>query len=149
MLQYRQNINYFEGNYINSLDDELREFIQCIKSGLQDYDLYMNIRNKIYKEIKIEQLAATRILRDILEIENQSKRAKDIICYFVVNNTQSYKQIAEHFNTSKQNIYQIIKRYSEDYIWIENLMKIKSYEDRKNENNITRFFNKDRENEID
>lgn len=92
----------------------------------------MNIREKIYKEIKIEQLACTRILRDILEIEKQSIKAKDIIVYFVVNNTDSYKQIGEHFNTSKQNIHQTLQRYAKDYMWLNNLVKIKGMEDAKN-----------------
>ena len=131
MLQYRQNINYFESQ-ANSIEEQIQEFAQLLQAGVQDLDLYMNIRDQIYKEIKIQQLACTRVLRDILQIEKVSGRAKDVIVYFIVHNTDSYRDIAKHFNCTKQNIQQIIKKYSSEYVWLDNLRKIKGLQDAKN-----------------
>ena len=131
MLEYRQNINYFQSQ-ANSIEEQIQEFAQLLQAGVQDIDLYMNIRDQIYKEIKIQQLACTRILRDILQIEKISCRAKDVIVYFIVHSTDSYKDIAEYFGCTKQNIQQIIKKYSKEYIWLDNLRKIKGIQDAKN-----------------
>lgn len=139
MLEYRQNINYSISNSCN-IDQELAQLNTLCKRNISDYQLYQQIRSYIYKEIKIKELAITKILNDLSEIRKKSVKASLIIEAFICHNDKSYSQIASEFNCSKQSIHQTIQKYSVDYIWLSNLIKIKGAEDSKNENNRTRFF---------
>ena len=139
MLEYRQNINYSISDTYN-IDNELAELNTLCKRSITDYELYQQIRSYIYKEIKIKELAITKILNDIAEIRKKSVKASLIIQAFICHNDKSYSEIAAQFNCSKQAIHQTIQKYSVDYIWLQNLIKIKGAQDAKNENNRTRFF---------
>lgn len=139
MLEYRQNINYSISNSYN-IDQELAELNTLCKRSITDYELYQQIRAYIYKEIKIKELAITKILNDLAEIRKKSVKASLIIQAFICHNDKSYSEVAAQFNCSKQAIHQTVQKYSEDYVWLQNLIKIKGAEDAKNENNRTRFF---------
>lgn len=139
MLQYIDNVNYSSSNSY-SIDCELAELNTLCKRSITDYELYQQIRAYIYREIKIKELAITKVLKDLAEIRKKSVKASLIIQAFICHNDRSYSQIASEFNCSKQSIHQTIQKYSADYIWLQNLIKIKGAEDSKNENNRTRFF---------
>lgn len=139
MLEYRQNIKYTQA-ISPSLDDELKQLNELCKNGVQDYELYQKIRTYIFREIKIEQLAVTLILNDLKHIREYKPLHCQIIEYFIINNTASYKEIAEYFGCSKQAVHQLLTKYSKQFTWLENLLTIKGNEDAKNENNRTVFF---------
>lgn len=139
MLEYRQNINYSISDSYN-IDDELAQLNMLCKRSISDYELYQQIRSYIFKEIKIKELAITTILADLIEIRKKSVKASLIIQAFICHNDKSYSEIAAQFNCSKQAIHQTVQKYSADYVWLKNLIKIKGAEDSKNENNRTRFF---------
>lgn len=139
MLEYKQNINYMQALACN-LDDELAELNHLCRMGVDDYQLYRKIRSYIFREIKLHELAATVILQDLTEIKNKNQKVAEVITFFIINNTCSYQDIAEAFGCSKQNIYQLLKRYAENYPWLKNLMEIKGLQDSRNENNRSIFF---------
>lgn len=64
-------------------------------NGGTDYDIYLSIRQKIYREIKIDELAVTRILRDLQIIRKNKKPDADLVEYFILNSLDSYADIAE------------------------------------------------------
>lgn len=139
MLEYRQNIRYSCSDNYN-IDAELEELKQLCKKGIDDYQLYNNIRQYIYKEIKIKELAVTIVLTDLLQIRQKSDKAANIIEYFIAKNHLSYSEVAKKFNCSKQYIHQTLQRFAKDYYWLNNLFIVKGLEDSKNENNRTKFF---------
>lgn len=147
MLQYRDNINYAVSAEYN-IDNELSQLNTLCKRGISDYQLYQQIRAYIYRDIKIKELAITKVLKDLIEIRKKSKRAADIIEYFICYNAWSYSEVARQFGTSKQLIHQTIQKYSADYEWLNNLIKIKGSEDSKNENNRTKFFSGNKKMEL-
>lgn len=135
MLQYRDNYKYSSADR-EDIDAELQELYLSIKDNRSDsYSLYKQIRHYIYKEIKIDQLAITKILNDLMQIRNESEVSYIVIMFFTANPLLSYSQIGEQFDISKQRVYSIIKEYADKYVWLANLLKIKGYEDSKNENN--------------
>lgn len=139
MLQYRQNINYAVSDGYN-IDQELAELKTLCKNNIDDYQLYQQIRSYVYRQIKIKELAVTKILNDLFEIRKKSDKDANIIEYFIANNNMSYSQVAFEFNCSKQYIHQTLKKYCKDYYWLNNLFIVKGMEDSKNENNRTKFF---------
>lgn len=140
MLEYRDNINYMTSQ-ATSIDDELMQLQELCKKGISDYELYQQIRNYIYHQIKINELAVTIIVDDLQELREKNPKIADIISYVIIHNTDSYQQIAEQFGCSKQYIYQLIQKYANDYVWLDNLLIIKGIEDSKNQNNRSIFFN--------
>lgn len=140
MLEYRQNINYMQqDNY--SIDQQIEQLHELCSKGISDYQLYQQIRSYIYKQIKIKELAITIILNDIRSIREYNHNAANIIEFFIIHNDYSYKDIADQFGCSKQYIHQVMQKYSQQYIWLDNLIRIKGIEDSKNQNNRSIFFN--------
>lgn len=143
MLQYMDNVNYMIPQQ-DRLQDDLEQLRYNINSNSdQIKQLYSMIRNQIYRQIKIEQLAVTIVLNDLHELRKTKPKTADLIEYYIANNTASYRQIAEQFGCTKQNVHLIIKNYSKNYPWLYNLMKIKGQMDSKNENNRTVFYDID------
>ena len=138
MLQYRENINYYQSRPYN-IDQQLTQLNELCRDGITDYELYQRIRAFIYKDLKINELAITRILPDLLQIKTYSNRAFQIICLFVLKNHTSYKDMAAELGCSRQLIYQTLKRYVPKYQWLTTLMKLKGDEDSKNEMNRSIF----------
>ena len=132
MLQYIQNVNYIEDNQQKNIDSEIESLKKLILNGGTDYDIYLSIRQKIYREIKIDELAVTRILRDLQIIRKNKKPDADLVEYFILNSLDSYADIAEQFGVSRQAIYQRLKNLAEKFYWIQNLMEIKGFADAKN-----------------
>lgn len=132
MLQYIQNVNYVEDNQQQNIDSEIESLKKLILNGGTDYDIYLSIRQKIYREIKIEELAVTRILKDLQIIRKNKKPDADLVEYFILHSLDSYADIAEQFGVTRQAIYQRLKNLSEKFYWIENLMEIKGFADAKN-----------------
>ena len=143
MLEYRENINYMQSQG-NSIDAQIEQLHQLCSKGITDYELYQHIRGYIYTEIKIKQLAVTLILNDLRQIRLYNYKAANIIEFYVINNDYSYADIADWFGCSKQYIHQVMTKYSQEYIWLYNLMRIKGDEDCKNENNRSIRFNQPR-----
>ena len=141
MLQYRENINYYNSAGYD-IDAELAELRALLLDGVSDYQLYEAIRGFVFREIKIKQLAITVIIKDLEEIREKSPSAYRAIILLLQDSTQSYLSIARKIGYCKQGAYQLFQRYAKNYRWLSNLMKIKSLEDSKNENNRTKFFGK-------
>lgn len=135
-LEYRQNINYneYRTEYTN-IDEQLLQLAQELRQGVHDVELYDSIRKKIYKDIKINELAVTIVLTDLMQIRQFNPRAFNIIIYYIVNNMLSYRHIAKKFRCSRQNVYQVLKRMANKYRWLKNLMQIKGEQDKRNDNN--------------
>lgn len=131
MLQYLDNVNYQQQSE-DSIDDQLQQLCQLCKEGYTDYELYLKIRQYIFKEIKIKQLAVTRILNDLSDLRCDSPNVADLLEFFIANNTMSYKEIGDTFGYSKQRVHWTVKRYSNEFVWLKNLMQIKALEDAKN-----------------
>ena len=141
MLEYRQNINYYssQGYNINEQLEQLATLLKY-KDSADVEQLYDKIRSYVYRQIKIEQLAVTRVLNDLLQIRKKNDKIANIIEYFVANNNLSYSEVAQQFGCSKQYIHQTLSKYCKDYYWLNNLYLVKGAEDSKNENNRTKFF---------
>lgn len=135
MLEYRDNYKYSSADR-QDIDGELEQLYHAIKDNRADsYSLYKQIRHYIYKQIKIDELAITKILNDLIQIRSESEVSYIVIMFFVANPLLSYSEIGQEFDISKQRVYSIIKEYADKYVWLSNLLKIKGYEDSKNENN--------------
>ena len=145
MLEYRQNINYYssQGYNINEQLEQLATLLKY-KDSADVEQLYDKIRSYVYRQIKIEQLAVTRILNDLLQIRKKNDKIANIIEYFVANNNLSYSEVAQQFGCSKQYIHQTLAKYCKDYYWLNNLYLVKGAEDSKNQNNRTKFFSGNR-----
>lgn len=114
------------------IDEELRQLQNDIKNNGKDtYQMYQQIRHYIYKQIKIEELAVTKILNDLLEIKLENDKAFVIIAFFVANPMLSYSQIATEYGLTKQRIHQIVNQYADRFTWLKNLIAIKGEEDSK------------------
>ena len=138
MLEYRDNINYYrERPY--PIDEQLTQLNELCRDGISDYELYRRIRAYIYKDIKINELAITRILPDLLQIKSYSDRAFQVVCCFILYSPNSYKQMAQILGCSRQLVYQTLKRYVPKYQWLTTMMKLKGDQDCKNEMNRTIF----------
>lgn len=127
-----------------SIDQQLSQLNELCSKGVTDYQLYQQIRAYIYKEIKIKELAVTLILDDLRKIRYYNIKAANIIQFYVINNDYSYLDIADYFGCSKQYIHQVMQKYSEQYIWLKNLMRIKGDQDSKNQNNRSIKFQNNR-----
>lgn len=129
--------SYIEGyKYSTSdrqkIDEELQQLHHQIKNnGKGIYQMYQQIRSYIYKQIKIDQLAVTKILNDLLQIKMQNDKAFVIITFFVANPMLSYSQIATEYGLTKQRIHQIVNQYADRFRWLKNLITIKGEEDSK------------------
>ena len=141
MLKYLDNYKYSSADS-STIDTQIDELKELIAKGGDAYDIYKSIRQYIYKQIKIEQLAITKILNDLIQIRQQSQPGFIVVMAFTANPLLSYKQLAQQFGVSKQRIYAIIAEQAKKYVWIDNLLKIKGLQDSKNENNRSIFFNK-------
>lgn len=137
-MEYRENINYYQSPPYQ-IQDQLQELNTLCSKGITDDELYKQIRSYIYKQIKINQLAITRILPDLLQIKSYSDRAFEIICFFILYNNVSYKDMADNLDCSRQLVYQTLKRYVPKYQWLTTLMKLKGDQDCKNEINRSIF----------
>ena len=113
------------------IDSELEQLHTQIKNGKDAYQMYNHIRNYIYKQIKIEELAITKVLNDLLQIKSISDKDFVIITFFVANPMLSYSDIASEYGLTKQRIHQIVNEYATTYTWLNNLIKIKGSEDAK------------------
>lgn len=139
MLQYRDSYDYgLPKPY--SIDDELEQLRQLLMAGGDDFQLYQQIRKYCFRQIKITELAATIILKDLELIKAKSEKAANIITFFICNSDSSYKEIGEFFGVTKQSVYDLLTRWSKEYKWLANLIIIKGNELAKNENNRTIFF---------
>lgn len=139
MLQYKDELNYsLSTNY--NIDQQLAELHELCKKKITDYRLYQQIRSFIYKQLKINELAVTKILNDLIELRKKKPKVALLIQFFISNNQLSYKEIAYEFNCSKQYVYQCLDYYSKEYIWLRNLIRIKGDSDSKNQCNRTVFF---------
>ena len=137
-LEYRENINYCDYGYRTAdtnIDEQLLQLAEQLRGGVHDVQLYDRIRRKIYKDIKINELAITKILGDIWQIEEFNPQIAKIVVFFLLNSDISYQKIASKFCCSKQNVYQILKRLSNKYLWLKNLLQIKGQQDKRNDNN--------------
>ena len=139
MLEYRENIGYSVSEAY-SIDDELTELKELCQKGIDDFELYSQIREYIFREIKIKELAVTKILQDLMEIKKRSAKGAEIIQYFICYNDRSYSEVAADLGCSKQLIHQTVKYYADNFLWLKNLIAIKGMEDSKNENNRSIFF---------
>lgn len=113
------------------IDSELEQLHNQIKNGKDTYQMYSHIRNYIYKQIKIDELAITKVLNDLLEIKSISDKDFVIITFFVANPMLSYSDIASEYGLTKQRIHQIVNEYATKYIWLNNLIHIKGAQDAK------------------
>lgn len=139
MLKYIDNYNYSSADE-ETIDEQIEQLINSVKRGSDAFQIYRGIRDRVYREIKIEELAITRIIGDLIQIKQKSERAFSIVLAFVANPMQSYKQIADAFGISKQRVNYILQQYSQNYVWLKNLLQIKGKEDSKNQNNRSIFF---------
>lgn len=114
-----------------NIEAQLEELHTQIKNGKDVYDMYKQIRHYIYKQIKIDQLAVTKILNDLLQIRLKSEQAFILITFYTANPMLSYKQVADEYNISKQRVHQIISEYAKSYPWLNNLKNIKGEQDSK------------------
>ena len=112
-----------------NIEEELKELHTQIKNGKDVYDMYKTIRHFIYKQIKIDQLAVTKILNDLLQIRLKNEQAFILITFYTANPMLSYKQVADEYNISKQRVHQIISEYAQSYPWLNNLKNIKGQQD--------------------
>lgn len=135
MFEYRENINYCQQETYN-VDAELQELNALCAKGISDYQLYLTIRQYIYKQLKVKQLAVTKILNDILRMRKEkSLRTVEIVMFFVANNDLPYSEIADYFGCSKQYVNQLLNDLSEQFLWLRALIEIKGEEDTINGNN--------------
>lgn len=141
MLEYRQNINYYSSQSYN-INEQLEQLAALLKhkDSADVEQLYDKIRSYIYKQIKIEQLAVTRVLNDLHTLRKTKPKTADVIEYYIANNADSYQQIANEFGCSKQNIYSIVQSNANNYTWLKGLMMVKGEYDSKNKNNRTIFY---------
>lgn len=139
MLQYIDNYKYSSASD-ETLDSELAELRQLLIQNDDCFELYQSIRNNIYKEIKIDELAVTRILNDLIQIKAKSESSFIVLLAFTANPLLSYAEIAKQFNITKQRVYNIVSEYAKKYVWLSNLIQIKGKEDCKNQNNRSVFF---------
>lgn len=139
MLQYRDSYDYgLPKPY--SIDEQLEQLRQLLMAGGDDFQLYQQIRKYCFREIKITELAATIILKDLELIRSKSEKAANVITFFICNSDASYKEIGEVFGVSKQGVYDMLVRWSKEYRWLANLIIIKGNQLAKNQNNRTVFF---------
>lgn len=113
------------------IDTELEKLHTQIKNGKDTYQMYNHIRNYIYKQIKIDELAITKVLNDLLQIKSISDKDFVIITFFVANPMLSYNDIASEYGLTKQRIHQIVNEYADRFIWLKNLIAIKGEQDSK------------------
>ena len=78
MLEYRENINYYRDDDYN-IDAELDELIQLLHDGIKDYEIYDQIRQYVYKDIKIKELAVTVILSDLHELRKTKPKTANLL----------------------------------------------------------------------
>ena len=124
MLTLLDNYNYSQQRQ-STIDEELTQLVELCKDGYKEEDVYEYIRSRIYKQIKIEELAVTRVLQDLLLIREQSNRAFQVLSFFICNSHLSFQQISEVFGCTKQNIHSLLGRYAKQLPWLDNLLKIK------------------------
>lgn len=135
-MQYIDNYNYMKQQEDN-IEDQFEQLVELIKhnQNIDSYQIYKQIRQNIYKQIKINQLAITKILNDLIQIKLHNDKKFDIISTFVANPLLSFQQLSSIFGYTRQRLYQIIAEEAENYIWLKNLLIIKGNEDKKNQNN--------------
>ena len=115
-----------------SIDDQLKELNQLCSQGVDDYQLYLKIRDYVFCEIKIEELAVTKILQDLMEIKNLRQSSFEKIVYFICHSDQSYQKMGQALGCTGQAVHSSLMRASSNFPWLNNLLHIKSAADSKN-----------------
>ena len=128
MLEYNDEMKQMV-DQSPTLDDQLAELNELCRHGVNDFELYDKIRSFVLHQIKIEELAVTIVLQDLLKIKTKRKHTFDRIVYFICNSDKSYQQMAEDNGCSAQTFYSTIKCHAKKIKWLDNLMKIKRAED--------------------
>lgn len=131
MKRYNDKIKPPEEEKTMSIDEELAELSELCKHGVEDIELYKKIRDNVLKEIKIDQLAATIILTDLIKIRSKRKHTFDRLVYFICNSHKSYQQLGKQLGCSGQTMFSLVKYHSRQIRWLDNLKKIKGKEDGK------------------
>lgn len=128
MIQYNDNIKTITDEP-QTIDEQLAELNELCKKGIKDQALYKKIRKFVMRDIKIDELAVTRVLQDLLELKVKRKHTFDRIAYFVCNSDKSYQKLGRQLGCSGQTIFNMIKYHSKKLKWLDNLRMIKRKED--------------------
>ena len=134
MLTYRDSYGYSIASR-EKIDAELQQLLLLCKSGKTDYDLYQQIRQYCFREIKVEELAITKILGDLLQVKSKSESNFNVLLAFVANPLNSYSELGQSLNISKQRVHEVVCLYAVHFPWLQNLRAIKGEQDCKNDNN--------------
>ena len=122
-LQFIENVNYLPAGEQESIDSELQELRELLEAGFGDYELYLQIRKNVLKELKYKDLAITRILPDLLQVFFENPNHFRVLATFVCFCLDSYSKIGEELLYSKQRVHQIVSIYRPRFPWVEALME--------------------------
>lgn len=94
--------------------------------GTEEEELYREMRRGVMDEIAFREMAVTVIMRDLIEIRQQSPHHADVIEYAVASPFCSYEELARVGGVSKQAIFSQMRKYARSYPWIAGLIQIRT-----------------------
>ena len=89
--------------------------------GASEEYVLEKIRESVRAEVLREDFAITRIMRDLIEIKEQSEKDFVLMVLMLAYPTRSYRDVGNYFGVSKQVILARIKRLRQSYDWIDYL----------------------------
>ena len=95
-------------------------------TGYEVEKLYQSVRQEALRELAFQELAVTRILKDLIEIRKHSPRHADLLTDAAGLPFSSYEELGDRHRITKQGVYSIMKRYAKSYGWIEGIMQIRA-----------------------
>ena len=124
--EYIDNIDYVQNTRQPTIENLLQQLKECISIDVQTATLYDIIRKQIIRQIKLSDLAITRIMPDLVQLRKENAKQADIVQFLLANPEISYSDIGKQFNISKPTLIWHWKRLQAKFFWLKNYLEIKN-----------------------
>ena len=126
-----QNLEYID-NYDYSKHTEptteelLEELTEIIGRDESASEIYEAIYSRALHDIRTSDLAITRIMPDILELEQNNHRKAMLVMRLLADPLASYSELGEMMGYSKQRVYVVLHELAERYDWLARFLEMRN-----------------------
>ena len=124
-LEYIDNYNYGR-NAEPTTEELLEELTEIIGHDECASEIYDAIYSRALHDIRTSDLAITRIMPDLLELEQNNHRKAMLVMRLLADPLASYSELGEMMGYSKQRVHFVLHELAERYDWLERFLEMRS-----------------------
>lgn len=123
-LEYIDNIDYGQGNEPTT-EELLGELTDIIGRDESASEIYEAIYSRALHDIRTSDLAITRIMPDLLELEQSNHRKATLVMWLLADPYASYSELGSIMGYSKQRVHVVLHELAGRYGWLARLLEIR------------------------